>query len=93
MNNRLYFSPSEHHQPAKNFESKTVLTVEVYEKINSQVRNQKKANSTVLISTDSDSNISSTSYLKPESSKQRSYADVKESFSAMNETYNLDSLF
>lgn len=93
MTNRLYFSPSEHHQPAKHFESKTVLTAESYEKINSHVQNQKKANSTVLLFTGSDSNISSTSYSKPESSKQRSYADVKESFSAMNETYNMDSLF
>lgn len=93
MTSRLYFSPSEHHQPAKHFESKTVLTAESYEKINSHVQNQKKANSTVLLFTGSDSNISSTSYSKPESSKQRSYVDVKESFSAMNETYNLDSLF
>lgn len=93
MTNRLYFSPSEHHQPAKHFESKTVLTAESYEKINSHVQNQKKANAPVLLFTGSDSNISSTSYLKPVSSKQRSYADVKESFSAMNETYNMDSLF
>lgn len=93
MTNRLYFSPSEHHQPAKHFESKTVLTAESYEKINSHVQNQKKANSTVLLFTGSDSNISSTSYSKPVSSKQCSYADVKESFSAMNETYNMDSLF
>lgn len=92
MTNRLYFSPSEHHQPAKNFESKTVLTAESYKKINSQVQNQKKANAPVLLFTGSDSNISSSSYSKPQSSKQRSYVDVKESFSAMNETYNMDSL-
>lgn len=80
MTNKLYFSPSKHHQPAKNFESKTVFTAESYEKINSQLQNQNKANSTVLLSTGSDSNISSTLYSKPVSSKQRNYVDVRESF-------------
>lgn len=56
------------------------------------MQNQKKADSTVVPSTGSDLNISSSSYLKPQSSKQRSYVDVKDSLSAMNETYNMDSL-
>lgn len=42
MTNMLYFSPSEHHQPTKHFESKTVPTAESYEKINSHLQNQKK---------------------------------------------------
>lgn len=74
------------------FETKTVLTSESYEKINSQRQNQKKTDSAVVLSSGSGSKISSSLYLKPKSSKQRSYVYVKDSFSAMNETYNMASL-
>ncbi|XP_065932674.1 uncharacterized protein [Magallana gigas] len=93
MTIRRYDNPIEHHQPGKYFElhsAEQVHTFEPYDQIKSQIQYQEIADSTVVSSTSSDSNNSSTSYLKPKSSKRRSYVDVIDSTSNMNGTSDQD---
>lgn len=93
MTIRRYDNPIEDHQLGKYFElhsAEQVLTFEPYEKIKSQIQYQEIADSTVVSSTSSGSNTSSTSYLKPKSSKRRSYVDVIDTTSYMNGTNDQD---
>lgn len=95
MNIRRYDNPNDHHQHGKYFELQTaehVLTSEPYDKIKSQLQYQELAEYIVVSSTSSDSNTSSSSYLKPKSSKRRSYVDVIDSTSCMNGTNDQGSV-
>nr|XP_034300794.1 uncharacterized protein LOC117681271 isoform X1 [Crassostrea gigas] len=95
MTIRRYDNPIEHRQHGKYFELQTaeqILTFEPYDQIKSQTQYQEIADSTVISSTSSDSNNSSTSYLKPKSSKRRSYVDVIDTTSSLNVTNDQDNV-